>query len=392
VRIGIDLRIADGPSGQQRYLWRLGRWLGDAGHDVHLLVSRHAPPEDVAERTPRATVADLAGLPRQQFRRRVRDLELDVLLLNPERSDHYAGIGANLLRPGYGTDQYRQKLRSFRNPLERGARRLLRALPPVRGKRTRERRFYEGTTPTPDVVAISDRMRTEVLDTYAVDPDRVHVVPNGVDVETFCPAVREALRTEARAEFGLPADALCILMVAHNYRLKGVRPAMDQVARLRAAGLDAHLLVAGRGTSRLQRRRAAAWARARGLVGATHLPGVVHPVTRAYAAADVFLHPTWHDAFGNVVLEAMACGLPPLTSPWAGAAMVVEDGVSGYVVDPAEGVTLHRRLVELADGEHREHMGRAARATAERHDEPTNFRAMERLCELAATRTPGPVR
>ena len=391
MRIGIDLRIAEGPSGQQRYLWELGRWLGGRGHDVHLLVTRRDPPVDLE--VPECRLHALATLRPAELVARVRGLELDVLLLNPERSDAYDGIRANVLRPGYGTDQYRQKLRSFPHPVERGVRALLRSLPPTRGKRRRERRFYEGHSPQPEVIAVSEYMQREILDTYDLDPDRVHVVPNGIDLTVFSPERRKLHRAEARREFGIPEDALCILFVAHNFRLKGVHQGMRQVRRLRDVGIDAHLLVAGRGTGALQRAQARRWARRLGIRAACHLPGVVHPAIRAFAAADVFMHPSMHDAFGFVVLEAMGAGLPPLTSPWAGAAQLVEEGGSGYVVDPADTETIFRRLRELADPSVRARMGAEARRTAEAYGEEDNFLRVEAVCRIAAERQEGrPVR
>jgi len=390
MRIGIDLRVAEGPTGQQRYLWELGRWLATRGHAVELLVTRRQPPEIVDPGG--ARLHDLADLPPRSLVERVRGMALDVLLLNPERSDAYHGIRANVLRPGYGTDQYRQKLRSFRNPLERRLRALIRDLPPTRGRRERERGFYEGQGPPPEVLAVSEYMRREILDSYRIHEDRVHVVPNGIDLETFSPERRQQLRAEARREFGIPDDALCILIMAHNFRLKGVRLGMDQVRRLREAGVDAHLLVAGRGTGAAQRARARTWAAGLGVSGVIHLPGVVHPAMRAFGAADVFLHPSWHDAFGFVVLEAMAAGLPPLTSPWAGAAMVVDEGRAGFVVDPADTGTVYRRLRELAEPGLRARTGAEARRIAEGYSEKANFSRVEEVCGIAAERQEGPIR
>lgn len=403
LRIGVDIRLPDAPSGQQRYLWRLGHWLAARGHDARLLCTVH-PPEGGAGRadvpdhgSTAARVHDLSGRSGGELAREVRALELDVLLLNPERSRHYDGVRANVLRPGYGTDHFSQKLRSVRNPFSRVVRRLLRETPPVRRRRRIEREFYQGLqSPSadpvqPEVLAISDYMEGEVRDAYPVDPDRIHVIPNGVDVEAFSPARREELRAGARAEFGIPDDAVCVLTVAHNYRLKGVRQAMGHVARLRAAGVNAHLLVAGRGTGRAQRAQAHRWARSLDVEDAAHLPGVVRPVMRAFAAADVFLHLSWHDAFGFVVLEAMAAGLPPLTTPWAGASMLVEEGRSGLLVDPDDGESVHRALQDLMEPAARRDMGRRAREIAEAHSEEVNFRRVEAVCREAARRWPGPV-
>lgn len=367
--------------------------MADRDHQVHLLCTDRDPGP--GQGSDQCTVHPFAGLTSAELVARVRALELDVLLLNPERSPHYHGIRANVLRPGYGTDQGVQNLRSVTNPLERGVRRVLRRTPPEMRKRERERAFYEGGVgdgdPEPEIVAISRYMEREILSSYDVSGDRIHLVHNGVDLEEFHPARREERREEARRRLGVPPDAICLLNMAHNYRRKGVWELMEWVRRLREQGMNAHLLVAGRGTGGRQRRKARALASRYGITDAVHMPGAVHPATEAYAAADVFIFPTWHDAFGFVVLEAMASGLPVVTTPYAGAAEVVEEGVSGFVVHPDDAATAVNRLLTLADPHRRAGMGRAARRVAEEHGEERNFREMEAVFRAAAHRRKGPV-
>ena len=126
MRIGIDIRVADPAEGQQRMLWRLGSWLGQEGHEVDFLSVRRLP-EDVA--LPKGTrLQPLHDVPRSQLRDRVAALELDAFLINPERSRRYRGVPANVLRAAYGTEHYRQNLRSVRNPVER----TLREVSPTR--------------------------------------------------------------------------------------------------------------------------------------------------------------------------------------------------------------------------------------------------------------------
>jgi UDP-glucose:(heptosyl)LPS alpha-1,3-glucosyltransferase len=390
LRIGIDIRLSHGTSGQQRYLWRLGEWLADQGHEVHLCCTVNAVRSGPTP--PGCRVHDWSRMDRADLAKAVREAELDVLLLNPERSPHYDGIRANVLRPGYGTDQFLQKLRSIPNPISRGFRKLLRELPPRRGKRARERRFYRVGGDEPEIIAISRYMREQVLASYPVSEDRIHLVPNGVDTEVFSPERRLALRDEMRAEFGIPEGAVCLLTVAHNFRLKGVRQALGHLARLRAEGVDAHLVVAGRGTGRTQMMQALRWADGAGVSDALHMPGEVSPAIRAFAAADAFLHLSWHDAFGFVVLEAMATGLPPLTTPWAGASMLVEHGVNGLVADPADDGAVYRALRALLENGEAARMGEAARATAEQYTEERNFRGVLEVMRTAAERTGAPVR
>jgi glycosyltransferase involved in cell wall biosynthesis len=390
VRIGIDLRAAAAPSGQQRYLWRLGSWLGRREHEVEFLCTRKDPGE--TQSPPGCRIHPLHQASGLRLRETVRSLGLNLLLLNPERARRYHGIRANVLRPGYGTEQYRQKLRSFRNPWERGFRTLIRASPPVLMDRRRERRFYEGRNANPDVIAISEYMRREIRRSYRVDPQRLHLVYNGIDLAEFCPQQRAVQREACRREWGIPEDAFCILTMAHNFRLKGVWEVMGRIRRLNLSGLDAHLLVAGGGARRKgQRRKAARLSGRYGISRSVHLPGTVQPAIKAFAAADLLLFPSWHDAFGFVILEAMACGLPVITTPYAGASEIIEDGVSGFIVDPEEPGEVDDRLRLLADSGVRKELGEEARLTAEQYSEEKNFRRVEEILIEAAKRQKGPI-
>lgn len=390
MRIGIDIRTPQAPTGQQRYLWRLGCWLAGEGHQVYLLCTKQT--REVPTLPQGCEALSLQGLSRRRLRERVRSLGLHGLLINPERDMQYFGIRANVLRPGYGTDQGRQKSRSVRNPLERTLRAAVRISPPLLWRRYRERWFYRpGDGTTPQVIAISNYMRQEILDSHTVNPDRIHLIHNGVDLSEFTPDRRKELRREWRHHWDIPADAFCILSVGHNFRRKGVWEAMEHVEDLKAAGEDVYLLVAGRGTGRRQRRTASSLARNHGISDRVRLAGIVHPSIRAFAAADVLLFPSWHDAFGFVILEAMACGLPVITTPYAGGSEVLANGVSGFVIDPEKPEEIRASLREMAQPDRRAAMGAEARNAAEEHGEESNFRRVEEVFRLAAEGGRGPI-
>jgi UDP-glucose:(heptosyl)LPS alpha-1,3-glucosyltransferase len=389
MRVGIDVRVADPQdSGQQRYLWRLGAWLGRRGHPVDFLALRRQPDDVV---TPAgATLHRLHGRSRPQLLAYVSDLALDVLLINPERSRRYRGLPANLLRSGYGTEHYVQKLRSFRSPVERALRQALRYNPLDAAERRWERDFYEGTEPQPCVIAQSAYMRSEIMESYRVPADLIHVVPNGVDTEEFNPRVRRTLRSEMRARWGIPDDAVCLLVLAHNFRLKGLWDIFAALAR-RDGCEGIHLLVAGRGTGRAQRAEARRRVRRLGIESRVTLAGPVRPAIHAHAAADALVHLSWHDSFGFVILEAMACGLPVVTTPYVGASELMEDGVSGIIVDPGDRSAIGDAMIRLLDPNLRSTMGSQAALAGAAHDEVTNFARVEGVMNITAERTGRPI-
>lgn len=389
--VGIDMRRFVPKGGQDRYLWRFAAWLGERGHRVELLSVRRQP-RDVAP-TRGVHLHHLHDLSRTQLRRRVRDLELDVLLINPERSRRYRGIHANVLRPAYGTEHYRQKLRSFRTPWGRAARQALRLTPWVLAEKRWERRFYQAPDPPPDVIANSHYMRSEILSSYTIPADHVHVVHNAVDLAEFSPTERARLRPAQRAEWGIPRDAVCLLFMGHNFRLKGLWPMLRLLPRLRAepGAPDVRVVVAGSGVGSGQVRKARRLVRRHGLEGAVHLVGTVRPAMRAFAAADVFLHLSWHDSFGFVVLEAMAAGLPVVTTRYAGASELLEHGTSGLLVDPGTPTEVRDGVRRLLDPDLRRRMGAAAAAAASGHPEEGNFEAVLEVLGTARARARGPV-
>ncbi len=237
-------------------------------------------------------------------------------------------------------------------------------------------------------------MRGQILNSYDIPESRVHVIYNGIDPDEFSPDERARLRPQQRADWGVPEGATCMLFLGHNFRLKGLWQMLEVVARLRrerAVG-DLRLLVAGKGTGKGQNRKARRRIKKLGLEGAVHMLGPVRPPTRALAAADFLVHLSWHDSFGFVVLEAMAAGIPVVTTPFAGASELVDDGRSGILVYPGSEDEVADASRRLLDNGRRRAMGRAAAETAAQYTETRNFREVEELMLATRRRTPGTVR
>jgi glycosyltransferase involved in cell wall biosynthesis len=211
---------------------------------------------------------------------------------------------------------------------------------------------------SPQVIAISETNRA-ALKKYYGRSKNVEVIYHGVDLDQFHPAHREKWRGPVRGELGLGGDDLVALYVGDLK--KGAAPALEAVARNPAVRL---VLVSSS--------RPEAW---RALADRLNLGerAIFCPETKSihryYAAADLFLFPTFHDAFGMVITEAMAAGLPVITSRSAGAAELIEPGREGLVVEEAWDVPqLAEALGRLAaDPAARLAMGKAARQKVERY-------------------------
>lgn len=190
-----------------------------------------------------------------------------------------------------------------------------------------ERRLFRSSTEA-EVIAVSQRVADDLRTAYG-RTDRVSVVYHGVDLDRFSPRLRADHRTALRQSLGIPDEALVALYVG-DLR-KGGRTA---IAALNAA-TEWRLLTVSRSAPEPY----AAFAMERGVRDRVVLAPATDVIEQYYASADAFLFPTANDAFGMVVTEAMASGLPVIVSAAAGASEIVEHGSSGFVLDSAEDYT-----------------------------------------------------
>ncbi|MGH9042284.1 MAG: glycosyltransferase [Acidimicrobiia bacterium] len=223
---------------------------------------------------------------------------------------------------------------------------------------------------------------------YGADPDRVEVLPPGVDHRTFSPGDRSL----ARARLGHPGDEVPVMLfVGRVQPLKGLELAVETLAETAS---DAVLWVVGGpsgpdGPAEFDR----AQARAADL-GLTDrvlfLPPVPHHrLVDYYRAANVVVVPSRSESFGLVALEAAACGTPVVASAVGGLTGIVDDGVTGFLVegrDPLEWATSVSLLLDAP--EVAQAMGVRAAARSGRWSWSMTAARLRRLCADLVERTP----
>lgn len=204
---------------------------------------------------------------------------------------------------------------------------------------TLERRLFEGGCRA--IIANSQRGKVEILKHYRADPGRIRVIYNGVDLDRFQPPDAEA-RCKARAFAGLTENDRALLFVGSGFARKGLETAVRAMKHLspQSSGRTV-LLVVGRGDAGPYTRLAASL----GLADRVRIVGPTTDVTPWYHAADMLVLPTLYDPFANVCLEALACGLPVVTSAANGAAEALTPD-TGVIVDDAQDVESIARGVE----------------------------------------------
>ena len=206
------------------------------------------------------------------------------------------------------------------------------------------------------VICNSEMVKRDIAARFGVADDRLHVIHNGVDLDSFHTGLREQYRSQTRELLGIAEQTPTVLFVGSGFERKGLASLLSALAMM--SNSNTHLVVVGR-----DRHQAAMeqLARELGIIDRTRFLGGQADVRPYYAAADVFALPTLYDPFPNAALEALACGLPVLTSPESGAAELITPAC-GVVADAldvrAQAVALDQ-LIEDASA-----MRLAARAAA----------------------------
>ena len=338
LRIAFVRRGYSRSGGAEAYLKRLADGIVKAGHEVQLVATNEWPenqwPFGSKKRLEATTVIGFAD-ELEQIR---PQLHCDVLF-SLERvwsCDAYrAGDGVHrawLAR----RRQFEVPLKQFVRVASRKHRDLLQLEESVFEKRKAAR-----------VIVASQMVAKEIIDLYGYPADKIDLVRNGVPLEKcrFDPAVRE----RSRAELKLKQDQIALLFAGSGWERKGLLFAIEAMALCKNRKM--RLLVAGRGDARpYKTTRLRFWRE-----DPVRFLGEVANLVPTYAAADIFILPTIYDPFSNACLEALASGLPAITTRSNGFSEIIEDGVHGSIVDnPANLVGLRDAIHFWSDPSHRD--------------------------------------
>jgi UDP-glucose:(heptosyl)LPS alpha-1,3-glucosyltransferase len=244
-----------------------------------------------------------------------------------------------------------------------------------------ERRQYLHA-PRPLVIVNSEMVRRHFEHYYHFRPDELHIVRCAIDPARFISPERPRLRIEWRRKWGIAPRETVGLFVAMNYRLKGLEPLLHAVARL-PHDVSFRLLVAGNPRIQSYQRLA----RRLGIAEQVTFLGPCPEIQRCYFAADFLVHPTFYDPCSLVALEALACGLPVITSRFNGASELLHPPQDGYVIqDPHDHAELANCIKQLLDPATRSACAQAARRTAAAWTFEHHYQKLLQVFAEAATR------
>ena len=228
----------------------------------------------------------------------------------------------------------------------------------------------------------SDMVRRDVLGRFALPARDVVVVHNGVDVERFHPGLRATSGAALRRELGFAPEHVVALFLGTGYGRKGLRRALDAFASARAARPQARLLIVGFDAELATYRAHAARL---GMAEHCVFLGGRNDVEACFAASDVYVLPTLYDPFANATLEALAVGLPVVTSDANGAAELLTPGREGDVSSrSADDAEFTQQLTAWLERERIEAARPHARALAQRNSHVHAMRATLAVLESAS--------
>jgi len=231
------------------------------------------------------------------------------------------------------------------------------------------------------IVAISDMVKQDIMRWYGIPEERITVVYNGVDVERFHPRNRQ-YRGEIRGRHGIGAEELVILFVSNNFQMKGLAFLVKALAKIkRETPSPFKLLILGRD----RQESYLSLAKNMGIFEEVIFVGSTKEPEKYYGASDLLVHPTFYDACSLTVLEALATGIPVITTRCNGASGVITHGQEGFVIsDPRDDRALVEKILFFSDRVKLERASTAARHLAERYSHERNWWEMKNILNEAS--------
>lgn len=202
------------------------------------------------------------------------------------------------------------------------------------------------------IVVPAARERHNLLCHYHPPADKIHTIPCGVDLDRFHPMDRR----KARRDLSIAEDDQVALYVGRFAPVKGIDYLLEAVGRLKERWPRLKLvIVGGEGPAAESARALKAAAHGHGIAHRTLFAGRVdqEALPSFYNAADFLALPSHYESFGLVILEALACNTPVITTPGGATDTVIQEGVNGLIIHRADGTALADAIERMLEMQHR---------------------------------------
>lgn len=210
------------------------------------------------------------------------------------------------------------------------------------------------------IIAPSEFIKHDILRNYpAVHENDIQVIYNGVDLQRFRPENKKRYRNAVRKELGVNQSTPMLLFAGTGFERKGL---IYAIGAMRHLPQDAVLAVIGKGKARHYMNMARQWC----LAERVKFIGPVEGIERYYAASDLLILPTLYEPMANAVLEALATGIPVVTSRDCGNSEILTNGEDGWIVnDPTNDREIALNVKAALDSSWNQETERRARKKAE---------------------------
>ncbi|MFO0793467.1 MAG: glycosyltransferase family 4 protein [Candidatus Brocadiaceae bacterium] len=362
--------------GMERFVFNFSKQLLEMGHDVHLIVGKIEVPVDKRITVYKAPIIKLGGCLKV-----LSFLWFSQQVLKKHQFDIIQGFGRTIrqdvFRAGGGCYKELRKhvLQKIKNPLLR----YFKLYQPYQFLLLSIEKKQFSTGNFKKIVAVSNQVKKEIILNYGVPDADIEVIHNGVDTKTFHPHNKERYFGEVRKKFNIKMEEKVILFLGTGFARKGLSFLMKSFALIKNNHPDTKLLVVGKDNN-IQ--RYIRLSKELSLFDRVIFTGPQSEVKKFYALADIFVFPTLYEPFGNVCLEAMASGLPVVTSKINGASEIMEGMDYLLLDDPTDIKILSAKIgFLLANNNERRKIAGAVRSIAEHYTISNNARKFVSLYE-----------
>jgi UDP-glucose:(heptosyl)LPS alpha-1,3-glucosyltransferase len=354
--------------GGEGYLANFANQLAERGHEVHIYASKWESDNNKIR---------YHTIPSIRFPKFLKDVSFVInsyklMAKNDYDIVHVVGraLGMNVFNPHCGVEKawLKQDLLSVRCPYFRLLKRIIKFFSFRQNYILwLDRKQYTGKGVF-RIIAISDMIKNDIVKYHNIDPQKIDVVYNGVDLKRFNPDNKNKYRKVIRDELSL-GEEFVILYISNNFRLKGLLTLVKSLGELKKVGMDFKVLIIGRGNEAPYRKLA----KKLGCIDNLLFLGHVGEIEKYYAASDLYVHPTFYDSCSLVTTESLASGLPVITTVFDGASGIMEDGRDGFVMrDPKNYMALAEKISLFFNDEFRHKASIAAREKAEKYPAEKN--------------------
>ena len=329
--------------------------LAESGHEVHIFANHWTPSNHKNIHYHHVPTLNLNAFFRtlsfsRAVAKKIREQQFDIVQSHEKTwlQDVYrAGDGCHIKWLNQRGKQFSflRKLFLFLNPFHQLILRL-------------EKNIFESGQ-CKKIIAISQMVKDDILENYKCPPENISVVYNGVDLNRFNPKNKNAYRKSIREQLAIPENSTLILFVGSGFERKGLQFLLQSTEFLEDKNW--RLLLMGKGNFEKYLQFAPADKRHQ-IIAKKPDP----EIEKYYAAADLFVLPSIYEPFGNANLEALATGLPVITTKYCGAANIIDAKENGLIVaGPFNPQEIAENINFLFNPSVRETMGNKARDLAE---------------------------